>query len=269
MLYMDARIRQKGKVHSVQEGMRSAQTLQKIMNPRYPMLLLCNAKIVDALGGVERARLYWDDVRLLNESAAMYAVNAPERDEISALLTPMGRDGAMLLKLYAYMQSPFDRTVFLDSDVFVLAPSLIDSLLMHTLQFADLAAPVDPFHTDTPSEHAPMICMGLAAFRMNAVTRQLWLGAISRMAGRHAGRISSGFGRNSDQEAIYEEWVSGKYDSLRVVPLTEEYYCPQVPLASIPRRTAWSTSWTLMKKRAPYTCKAVHGHGYTSHFPTI
>lgn len=180
----------------------------------------------------------------------------------------MLRPGAMLLKLYAYLQSPFERTLFLDTDVFVLQPDLVDSLLMHTLRFTDLAAPVDPAHTNPPATHAPLMCMGLAAFRRNAATRMLFVGSVLRMAQRHAQqrRAAGGLGRNGDQEAIYEEWTQGESRSLRMLPLTEEYYCPQVPLHADGRSAVWSTSWTSMGKfgAQPYQCKAVHGHSYHS-----
>ena len=74
--------------------------------------------------------------------------------------------------------------------------------------------------------------------------------------------------RNSDQEAFYLEWTEGAYHHLRVMPLTEEYYCPQVPV--VKGGAVWTTSWSLKRDPAkggrlahrPYKCRAVHGHDY-------
>ena len=58
------------------------------------------------------------------------------------------------------------------------------------------------------------------------------------------------------------------YHHLRVMPLTEEYYCPQVPLTK--DGAVWTTSWSFKRDAAkggrlahrPYKCRAVHGHDY-------
>ena len=52
------------------------------------------------------------------------------------------------------------------------------------------------------------------------------------------------------------------------MPLTEEYYCPQVPV--VKGGAVWTTSWSLKRDPAkggrlahrPYKCRAVRGHDY-------
>ena len=74
--------------------------------------------------------------------------------------------------------------------------------------------------------------------------------------------------RNGDQEAFYLEWTEGAYHHLCVMPLTEEYYCPQVPITK--DGAVWTTSWSLKRDPAkggrlahrPYKCRAVRGHDY-------
>ena len=71
-----------------------------------------------------------------------------------------------------------------------------------------------------------------------------------------------------NEEAFYLEWTEGAYHHLRVMPLTEEYYCPQVPV--VKGGAVWTTSWSLKRDPAkggrlahrPYKCRAVHGHDY-------
>ena len=267
LVWTDPRIVQKGAQTTLAEATGAARVLANVMSPRYPRLLFCNVETIVALGGHSRAIEVWDEVRILNISVGLYARGRDEEEAVARLLTPMRREGAMLLKLYAYLQSPFVRTLFLDTDVYVLQPHLVDSLLAHTLNLADLAAPVDPAHTKPPYDHAPALCMGLAAFRNNGATRRLFLGAVRRM-GSYSMQAATdtwkknGFVRNGDQEAIYDEWTRGDYAELRVLPLTEEYYCPQVPLNADRRSAAWSTSWMAIKHMPPYACRAVHGHSY-------
>ena len=70
---------------------------------------------------------------------------------------------------------------------------------------------------------------------------------------------------NGDQEAFYLEWTEGAYHHLRVMPLTEEYYCPQVPV--VKGGAVWTTSWSFKRAAAaggrlahrPYKCRAVTG----------
>ena len=139
-----------------------------------------------------------------------------------------------------------------------MQPSLPHSLLAHTLRLADIAAPVDPAHDTVP--HAPLLCFGMVAFHaQNPEVRRIFSNAVVRMARR------DGTARNGDQEAFYLEWTEGTYHHLRVMPLTEEYYCPQVPITK--DGAVWTTSWSFKRDPAkggrlahrPYKCRAVTG----------
>ena len=153
--------------------------------------------------------------------------------------------------------------------MFVLQPSLPHSLLAHTLRLADFAAPVDPAHDTVP--HAPLLSFGMVAFHaQNPEVRRIFSNAVVRMARRHVETTArrDGTARNGDQEAFYLEWTEGAYHHLRVMPLTEEYYCPQVPV--VKGGAVWTTSWSFKRDAAkggrlahrPYKCRAVHGHDY-------
>ena len=142
---------------------------------------------------------------------------------------------------------------------------MVHSLLGHTLKLADIAAPVGPSHDTVP--HAPVLCFGMLAFHANhPEVRRIFSNAVVRMGLKHV----YGTARNEDQEAFYLEWTQGSYHHLRVMPLTEEYYCPQVELSKDRTSAVWMTSWSLAKddqgkpKHRPYACRAVHGHKYAS-----
>merc|ERR1719487_2302583 len=81
---------------------------------------------------------------------------------------------------------------------------------------------------------------------------------------KNSKKYFGGLARNGDMEAIYLEWISGRYN-VRMLALPEEYYCPQVVrnVRNSPQQQyTWSTSWTNMGKLPPYRCKTVHGHNY-------
>ena len=120
---------------SPMEVVYAGRLLKRVMKPAYPTLLFANrATLSKVVYGV------FDDVRELNLNASLYTTE--HAGAVQSLLSA-NRDVVMLCKLYAYLQSPFARTLFLDTDVFVLQPSLVHSLLGHTLRLADIAAPVD------------------------------------------------------------------------------------------------------------------------------
>ena len=110
----------------------------------------------------------------------------------------------------------------------------------------------------------------VAFHAQNPEVRRIFSKAVVRMARRHVEATArrDGTARSSDQEAFYLEWTEGAYHHLRVMPLTEEYYCPQVPV--VKGGAVWTTSWSLKRDPAkggrlahrPYKCRAVHGHDY-------
>ena len=82
--------------------------------------------------------------------------------------------------------------------------------------------------------------------------------------------LRDGTARFGDQEAFYLEWTEGAYHHLRVMPLTEEYYCPQVPLTK--DGAVWTTSWSF-KRDAAYTrivaSEAPHGGALPATRPRV
>jgi len=244
-------IPQKGKLSGIEETIRSTAQLNKVMNPRFPTCLFVNNESLEYLKATNNLH-HWNHLKLINENRYVAGLDVVHK---------WNRESATLLKLYAFLQSPFKKTLFLDSDVYLLQPTLPQSLLHHTLQLADYAAPSDPAHTNPPALHAPVLCSCLVALEKNNATQQLFRNAAYRMIDVSRGVQRSPFGRNSDQEAIYLEWITGRYN-MRMLALPEEYYCPQVVRNSPQQQYTWSTSWTNMGKLPPYRCKTVHGHGY-------
>ena len=247
-------IPQKGKLSGIQETIRSTAQLNRVMNPRFPTCLFANNESLGYLKATNNLH-HWNHIKLIDENRYVAGLD---------IVHKWNRESATLLKLYAFLQSPFKKTLFLDSDVYLLQPTLPQSLLHHTLQLADYAAPFDPAHTNPPALHAPVLCSCLVAFETNNATQQLFRHAAYRMIDVSRGVQRSPFRRNGDQEAIYLEWITGRYN-VRMFALPEEYYCPQVVrnVRNSPQQQyTWSTSWTNMGKLSPYRCKTVHGHNY-------
>jgi hypothetical protein len=109
---------------------------------------------------------------------------------------------AYLHKLAGLAQTRFNRTLYLDCDVHVIAPSFAHDLLAHALAVADVAMPLDPGRAAhlVPAESAgagsatrtaapwvapavgpPMLCSAVLAFRSNAHTHALFVGAARRL----------------------------------------------------------------------------------------
>jgi hypothetical protein len=65
--------------------------------------------------------------------------------------------------------------------------------------------------------------------------------------------------RHSDQEYLNLEWTQ-RHPHLRVLPLPEEFFCPDVQLLNSVAH--WKSQYRSMHGWRPYRCKAVHGHGY-------
>ena len=113
---------------SPMEVVYAGRLLKRVMKPAYPTLLFANkATLSKVVHGV------FDDVRELNLNASLYTT-----EHAGAVQSLLSAAKGKLCKLYAYLQSPFARTLFLDTNIFVLQPSLPHSLLAHTLRLADI-----------------------------------------------------------------------------------------------------------------------------------
>jgi hypothetical protein len=179
-------------------------------------------------------------------------------------------------KMSALLQSPFNKTLFLDNDVFVLQPSLVHDLLGSTLTNADVAIPVNTARGSGfwKSASLPSLCIAMIAFNSNAATHDLFVGAARRLAMHiHHGTEYAGI-EQRDQEMLWFEWRATP--TLRMLPLPEEYYCPDVEIDfndSAPIawwQLNWGTLGDATLGRLP--CKAVHGHSryfYRQQAPTV
>ena len=252
------------------EAARSARLLRSRMSPSYPLAMLANARARLELRAAHVLGL-WDVHRspeLLPPLRSWLARNATND------LNPF------VHRLSAWLQSPFERTLALDSDIYVLWPRLVDTILSQTLEIGDAAAPLDPgrywkIWTNAP---APGFCAALFAFTNSTHVRSWLLGAATRLAKAGPPQPFNAHQtyRLGDQEMLWLEWIHVQRGALRLVTLPEEWYCPNVPLTSSQHATPggsvqarheqmggapqWRTSWS---DRHTYPCKSVHSHRVT------
>ena len=66
--------------------------------------------------------------------------------------------------------------------------------------------------------------------------------------------------RHGDQEYMHLVWTE-HHPHLRVMPLPEEFYCPDAQVNY--GMAFWESPYHRTHGWGPYRCKAVHGHGYT------
>ena len=247
----------------IREAYASAQLLQRTARPAYPTLLMANRVAREELSSLsaKHGTSPWSEARTLSLDRRLvphgntnkFARNDPRR--------------AYLAKLSGLLSSGFNRTVYLDCDVFVIAPTLVHDLFERALGVAELAMPLDPGRAAhlapsvasrppwvSPNVGPPPLCSAVMAYRRAPAVHELFLGAARRLlAGGHANA------RQGDQEMIWFEWTARDDPGLRVLGLPEETYCPLESKQSPPRRwreSVWRTSW----RRGVYTCAAVHGH---------
>jgi hypothetical protein len=242
---------------TVREGIFAATVLRRVAVPQFPIELHANAL---ALAKLRRYVLdggsgLWS--RVLNASLDARLQKMLDND-----VPGRSRDyhfKAYLFKLSALLTTSFARALFIDNDVHIRQPSLVHTLLSRTLTLSDVAAPVDT-HRDGKNvalfSTAPPLCTCLLAYRNNEATRSLWLGAAARLV-----NVSHPAVRQSDQEAVYYEWVE-KQVGLRVVLLPEEFYCPFAYAPPAPRFSESSTSRPGKSDVRRYECRATHGHGH-------
>ena len=255
----------------LREALASATHLLRTLRPRLPLDLLANKAAHDTLEkmSTRRAGLPWDSRRYLTLDVRLKGMSRTfAADDVR---------NAYLHKLSGLLSTRFNRTLYLDCDVMVVSPNFASDLLSRALHVADVAMPLDPGRAAhlvpgeregegpaapwvAPTIGPPMLCSAVLAYRQNAATDELFLGAARRLlARRHPGV------RQGDQEMIWFQWVSGEgahAAALRVIALPEETYCPlerrQKPLLPNWQQSTWRTSW----RRGVYPCAAVHGHAY-------
>lgn len=249
----------------------SARLLQRALSslyatPRIPSVLAADE---GTLAMLERGR--W--LALWNRTAPMDVV-AAHNASVAAGLTNSHRFGGLrttprppqererphmmrphyLWKLLALASSPFLETVYLDSDVLVLRPTLVTDLLEHSLLVSDLAMPIDPERPKTATSLStarkhlaalskgtavtdpdmygrgiPPLCSGLFAYRRTPSVQRLLEAAAARLALFLNPHDFSGEPfqlRQGDQEMLWLQLATAPADpQLRLLPLPEEYAC--------------------------------------------
>ncbi len=104
---------------------------------------------------------------------------------------------------------------------------------------------------------APYMCSAVTAFGRAAE------GLLADAARAVMGRTSPVLRRHGDQEYIQLVWTE-RYPHLRVLPLPEEFYCPDAQVTPYYGMAGWSSQYQSTHGLMPYRCKAVHGHGYNA-----
>lgn len=237
-----------GKLHH--ETVRSVRVLRAVMERTvvYPTALIANGPAVEALRTLGALHL-WE--------ARRHLVMVPAIDALLNARNQSAHDASPFLwKLSALLTSSFERTLFLDADVYVVWPSFVSTLLRGSLAIGDVAWPIDiprymPQWRNVP---APMHCSCVVAYRNSALVQRWMVGAAARLIKRTNRGV-----RQGDQEMLHFEWVSSRTE-LRMVSLPEEYFCPKVRYDGHNHSSpVWTNSWP----KGHYNCKAVHSHHET------
>jgi len=289
------------------EIVSGANLVRGIMQPVLPMLLFSSAR---DLAWLREAHLdvLWDKLLELTMDMRLdalyrrwqHANNCTNRNSIRCPKSVAWRSIGFW-KTSALLQSPFQRTVYLDNDVYVLQPTYMHSLLSQTLRACDIAMPLNIDRSGVwQATSVPQPCNGLIAWRKTPDVEGLLVGAIERIvSGVHDGVDPSGNSVDQrDQDMLYFEWFEARPE-LRFLMLPEEYYCPDSEVLGISPYNVrnwkggfakgklkvtdtssaiahWKTTWTYQREfgtarqneskykgtsYSQFPCKAVHGHG--------
>mmetsp|Transcript_137233 Transcript_137233/g.256236 ORF Transcript_137233/g.256236 Transcript_137233/m.256236 type:complete len:366 (-) Transcript_137233:118-1215(-) len=153
-------------------------------------------------------------------------------------------------KLIALKRTPFEYTIFLDSDVYLLRRGFVTAM-QTILEVADIAMPLDPKRTE-PYDVLPMGCSAITAYNHNAF--KLIDKAIELMVNKKYDLENI---RQGDQEMLYFAWRDYEH-SIRFTLLPAEFYCPWNGL-----KTTWQDS------HETYSCWALHDHDYRKNVLTL
>ena len=260
-----------------EETVASARLLRKVMQPVMPMALCRDEAALGTMGVTSAvAASLWDiqyNLTLDPRIRAQLQIDSGGR----LTSTQQARRGATekafieisYYKLSALMSTPFERTFFVDNDIFVLEPSLPHDLLTRTARLCDLAMPIVPIRQGLwGSPPAPNLCTCMIYYRNRPEVIDLFLGAALRLA-----RAVHPHVQQRDQEMIWFEWVEAR-PQLRLLILPEEYYCPSTATKKIDGQYIWNIDFKVAKGRkskitgeptTPVPCKSVHGHSSRYH----
>ena len=270
------------------EAADAVRLLRHIMRPALPLALFANACFRSLLGS---AASLWDEHRSLRLVDALRpfapaGFDVLENCDVSGKTSSTGvilRGGALrgdhplkkkafVLKMSALLSTEFERTLFLDVDVFVLSPGLVHELLVSALHVSDVAMP-----GPVPERHllvsaavtqltrgVPMLCSCMMAYRSTPPV-MAWV----RDAARGILRAERPeLMRQGDQEYLWLQRVENQtHARLRVLGLSDDYYCP----AGRIRVETGAKDRSLIHLVADvtvggqnYACRSVHGHGVSS-----
>lgn len=148
-----------------------------------------------------------------------------------------------IMKLSALLATPFDRTVFLDNDVYLLRRDFVSSMQL-IAHMSDFAMPIDPGR-----QLVPMGCSAIINYNVSR-SRGLLQAAQQVM---HNPSLYPPNMRRGDQEAIWIVWTKTNVAStLRILLLPDEYYCYW---------NKYDRKWKT--QHSSYRCYAWHNHGYS------
>jgi hypothetical protein len=131
---------------NVREGILSARVLRAVSRPLYPVTLYESEPVRVLVTRIGAAALWGSHVALrldpvLRLHVPVYRAAGDDGSDASIV-----RPSPYVFKLSAMMHSlrRNARVVFLDNDVYVLAPNFAHTLLAFTLQVSDVAMPLAP-----------------------------------------------------------------------------------------------------------------------------
>ena len=257
------------------------------MQPVLPMLLFSSPGELTVLQRKGAAALWDIHLNLTMDARVQPVHRAWQRkancSSVSICPSATAWQSISFWKTSALIQTPFERTLFLDNDVYVLQPSFVYGLLAQTLRVSDIAMPINVDRGGAWQESpVPQPCNALIAYRRTSDVAGLLVGAVQRIvSGQHPGV------QQRDQDMLLFEWLEAR-TQLRFLMLPEEYYCPDQDIGGITahvklwkkasrqisnltadRLAVWKVPWASRSgplkvasdaSRSSFPCKAVHGH---------
>ena len=217
------------------EIVAGANLLRGIMRPVVPMLLISSRSERTILEDQGVAGL-WDmhlELQMDPRIAAIHRRWAQESGCTTMRNCPnfaVAWQSVSFWKTSALLQTPFERTLFLDNDVYVLQPSLAHVLLSQTLRACDIAMPLNVDRGGAwQRAPVPQPCNAMIVYQRTSDVLGLFVGALQRIV---AGTHRQAGVQQRDQDMIYFEWFEAR-PQLRFLMLPEEYYCPDQGIAGI------------------------------------
>jgi hypothetical protein len=268
-------------IELTREAIMAARVLRAHVHPLiYPLALVASKATSESLCSSPNYSSLWDqhvhfDVGLAHSRLLERQV---------PLLMP--KDAIKWVwKIATFLLSPFEETLYLDTDVIVLSPTYVTDLLHNSLRVGDLVMPVDlvrptlnrktsrrrvipskagDFVLNPPmyGRGIPPLCAGIMAYRKTTSVLQLLSRAVHSLINSSFLRDATDMSfkiRQTDQEMFWAQMALGKPDpKLRLMVLPEEYYCPLRAAAvaqGSPPTQYWRSPTGLM-----YPCHAMHFH---------